>query len=275
MFQEESVINEYTGWIAWDSYRKDDTYIFCSHLFLFSTILNFALYFFNFFSSSPRVSQLSSNLSFISVDCRVRIVYWGLVWIQTESVPGLTWGWSIETCRPLTCSWSHKYVSILCTDSSAEKKFDNSKEPELEHGSFQSKQSWKKSEKKKCRCRDIIVHCVFIEGGCPHPNGLLTVTQPLLYHIAIFIVSVDKINQMIIMFNCWMFTVGQSVLERVAVLRHLLERAIGQVCQVCLPRHSFGHSIVWTMLKCQLKYRQNIDQILTKYQPNVGKMLAK
>ena len=94
---------------------------FC-HLFLFSTILNFALYFFNFFSSSPRVSQLSSNLSFISVDCRVRIVYWGLVWIQTESVPGLTWRWSIETCRPLTCSWSHKYVSILCTDSSGERK---------------------------------------------------------------------------------------------------------------------------------------------------------
>ena len=29
------------------------------------------------------------------------------------------------------------------------------------------------------------------------------------------------------------------------------------------------------MLKCQLKYRQNIDQILTKYQPNINQMLAK
>ena len=82
----------------------------------------FCSVFVQLFSTSPRLSQLSSNLSFISVDCRVRIVYWGLVWIQTESVPGLTWRWSIETCRPLTCSWSHKYVSILCTDSSGERK---------------------------------------------------------------------------------------------------------------------------------------------------------
>ena len=265
MFQEESVLNDYTGWIAWDSYRKDDTYIFCSHLFLFYTILNFALYFFNFFSSSPRVSQLSSNLSFISVDCRVRIVYWGLVWIQTESVPGLTWRWSIETCRPLTCSWSHKYVSILCTDSSGEEKFDNSKEPELEHGSFQSKQSWKKSEKKKCRCRDIIVHCVFIEGGCPHPNGLLTVTQPLLYHIAIFIVSV---------FNCWTKRSCES---------RCVAPSAWKSYWPSLPS-LFAPTLVWTLdrldnaqmsIKILTKYWPTIDKISTKYQPNVGKMLAK
>ena len=35
--------------------------------------------------------------------------------------------------------------------------------------------------------------------------------------------------------NVQLFIVGQSVLWRLSLLRHLLERAIGQVCQVCLP----------------------------------------
>ena len=137
-------------------------------------------------------------------------------------------------------------------------EIDNSKKPELEHGSFQSKQSWKKSEKKKCRCRDIIVHCVFIEGGCPHPNGLLTVTQPLLYHIAIFIVSV---------FNCWTKRSCES---------RCVAPSAWKSYWPSLPS-LFAPTLVWTLdrldnAQCQLKCWQNINEMSTKYWQNNGQV---